>query len=119
VPLAGNELAAHVAAFGDYLAQRWQRKPPGLAHAYFWTSGLAALAAARGLDVPLVQTFGTLGATEWRHDGADARNGRIRLEACIARRARWAWVAVLPLGGLAVNSGRPGVCKWPGPLRPE
>jgi D-inositol-3-phosphate glycosyltransferase len=70
-PLAGNELAVHVAEFGDYLAQRWHRNPPDLAHAYFWTSGLAALAAVRGLGIPLVQTFGTLGATERRHGQAD------------------------------------------------
>jgi glycosyltransferase involved in cell wall biosynthesis len=107
VPLAGNELAAHVAAFGDHLAQRWHRNPPGLAHAYFWTSGLAALAAARGLDVPLVQTFGTLGATEWRHDQADARNGRIRLEACIARRASAVLAGTAAEASELVNMGVP------------
>jgi D-inositol-3-phosphate glycosyltransferase len=31
-------------------------------HAHFWTSGLAALGAARGTGVPVVQTFHTLGA---------------------------------------------------------
>jgi glycosyltransferase involved in cell wall biosynthesis len=87
-PLAGDELAAHVAGFGDYLAQRWRRNPPSLVHAYFWTSGLAALAAIRGWDIPLVQTFGTLGAAERRHGPAGHQHdGRIRLEACIARSA--------------------------------
>ena len=87
-PLAGDELAAHVAEFGDYLAQRWHRNPPDLVHAYFWTSGLAALAAARGRGIPLVQTFGTLGAAERRHGPAgQQQDGRIRLEACIARSA--------------------------------
>jgi D-inositol-3-phosphate glycosyltransferase len=87
-PLAGHELAAHVAGFGDYLAQRWHRNPPSLVHAYFWTSGLAALAAVRGSSVPLVQTFGTLGAAERRHGPAGhQQDGRIRLEACIARSA--------------------------------
>src|SRR5262249_30178011 len=60
-PLSGADLAANVAEFSDQLAQRWRRNPPDLAHAFFWTSGLAALAAARGQDIPLVQTFGTLG----------------------------------------------------------
>ena len=98
-PLAPGELAEHVGAFGDYLAQRWHRNPPSVAHAYFWTSGLAALAAVRDLDVPLVQTFGTLGvAQRWlrpRHPAQGrhgsplhGQNGRIRLEACIARGAR-------------------------------
>ena len=87
-PLAGDELAAHVAEFGDYLAQRWHRNPPDLVHAYFWTSGLAALAAARGRGIPLVQTFGTLGAAERRHGpAAEQQDGRIRMEACIARSA--------------------------------
>ena len=88
-PLTGDELAAHVAGFGDYLAQRWRRNPPSLVHAYFWTSGLAALAAVRGCDIPLVQTFGTLGTAERRHGPAGHQHdGRIRMEACIARSAR-------------------------------
>jgi glycosyltransferase involved in cell wall biosynthesis len=88
-PLAPDELAEHVAAFGDYLAQRWQRNQPDVVHAYFWTSGLAALAAIRGLDIPLVQTFGTLGAAQQRHGSTGAApDGRIRLETCIARSAR-------------------------------
>lgn len=86
-PLAPGELAGQVAEFGDYLAQRWHRNPPDVAHAYFWTSGLAALAALRGLDVPLVQTFGTLGVAK-RWSRADEQDGRIRLESCIARSAR-------------------------------
>jgi glycosyltransferase involved in cell wall biosynthesis len=86
VPLAGEELAAQVAGFGDHLAQRWRRNQPEVAHAYTWTSGLAALAATRGLDIPVVQTFGTLGVAERRH-GSNDLDGRIRLEACIARSA--------------------------------
>src|SRR5215469_6518080 len=88
-PLASGELAEHVAPFGDYLTQRWHRNQPDVAHAYFWTSGLAALAAIRGLDIPLVQTFGTLGVAQRRHGSPEAApDGRIRLETCIARSAR-------------------------------
>jgi glycosyltransferase involved in cell wall biosynthesis len=87
-PLSGIELAANVAGFSDQLAQRWRKNPPSLAHAFFWTSGLAALAAARGHDIPLVQTFGTLGVAERRHGTpADGNDVRIRLEACLARNA--------------------------------
>jgi D-inositol-3-phosphate glycosyltransferase len=86
-PLAADELAEHVAPFGDYLAQRWHRNQPDVVHAYFWTSGLAALAAIRGLDVPLVQTFGTLGAAHRRSSPSPAQERRIRMEACIARSA--------------------------------
>jgi glycosyltransferase involved in cell wall biosynthesis len=87
-PLTDADLAAHVAGFGDHLVQRWRRSQPDVAHAYSWTSGLAALAATRGLDIPLVQTFGTLAAVERRHGGTGHdQDGRIRLEACIARGA--------------------------------
>jgi D-inositol-3-phosphate glycosyltransferase len=47
-------------------------------HAVGWTSGLAALSAARGLDIPVVQSFGPLAA---------APAERIRLEAAIGRSA--------------------------------
>jgi glycosyltransferase involved in cell wall biosynthesis len=87
-PLTGAELAAHVAGFSEQLAQRWRKNPPDVVHAYFWTSGLAALAAARDHDIPLVQTFGTLGVAERRHgSAADGNDVRIRLEACLARSA--------------------------------
>jgi len=87
-PLGGAGLAATVAEFSEQLATRWHRNPPDLVHAYFWTSGLAALAAARGRNIPLVQTFGALGIAERRHGGAaDDADMRIRLEACLARNA--------------------------------
>ena len=65
-PLSAAELAGTVAEFSDQLAARWRRNPPDVLHAYFWTSGLAALSAAHGHDIPLVQTFGTLGVAERR-----------------------------------------------------
>jgi len=87
-PLSGAELAANIADFSDQLVPRWRKNPPSLVHAFFWTSGLAALAAARGHDMPLVQTFGTLGVAERRHGSlADGNDVRIRLEACLARNA--------------------------------
>jgi glycosyltransferase involved in cell wall biosynthesis len=88
-PLSAGELAANVAPFGDYLAQRWRRNAPDLVHAYYWTSGLAALAASRGSGIPLVQTFGSLGAAEQHHGCAtDAGGARIRMEGCLARSAQ-------------------------------
>jgi D-inositol-3-phosphate glycosyltransferase len=87
-PLSGAELAACVAEFSEQLAQRWRKNPPDVAHAYFWTSGLAALAAARDRGIPLVQTFGRLGVAERRHgNAADGNDVRVRLEACLARSA--------------------------------
>ena len=87
-PLSGAELAGTVAEFSEQLAVRWRRNPPDVVHAYFWTGGLAALAAARGRGIPLVQTFGTLGIAERRHGGAvDGDDVRIRLEVWLARNA--------------------------------
>jgi glycosyltransferase involved in cell wall biosynthesis len=96
--LPADQAAPHAAAFGDYLAQHWQRETPDVAHAHFWTSGLAALAGARGLDVPVVQTFLSLQASEPDPGGAAAGAGgqpaepggtaRLRLEPVIARSVR-------------------------------
>ena len=47
-------------------AASWQRERPDVVHAMRWTSGLAALAAARDLGIPVVQEFRSLGVTERR-----------------------------------------------------
>ncbi len=87
-PLSPDELTAHVKEFGDQLAQRWSRTRPDIAHPLSWMSGLAALAAARDLDVRVVQSFGSLAAAERRHRlPASGPAGRIRLETGIARTA--------------------------------
>jgi D-inositol-3-phosphate glycosyltransferase len=58
---SGDEPALDIPAFSDHLARRWRQDPPDIAHAHFWSSGLAALAGARGLNLPVVQTFHSLG----------------------------------------------------------
>lgn len=86
--LTGEQLVAHVREFSDLLAKRWAQKRPDIAHAHSWTSGLAALAAARETGVRVVQSFGSLAAAERRHGLAgEAFAMRIRLEACIAKNA--------------------------------
>jgi glycosyltransferase involved in cell wall biosynthesis len=86
--LDADRLAPHLPEFGHYLAQHWRRNPPGIAHAYHWTAGLAALAGARDLGVPVAQTFGSLGTAEQRHGAEEGvSDTRLRLEACIARSA--------------------------------
>jgi D-inositol-3-phosphate glycosyltransferase len=87
-PLSEEQLKAHLPDFGDYLARRWRRNRPDIVHAHRWTMGLAALAGARGLGVPVALTFGSLAAAEQRLGlpGGPA-DARIRLEACIARTA--------------------------------
>jgi glycosyltransferase involved in cell wall biosynthesis len=85
-PVDPDDLIAYLPEFGASLAQHWRRNTPDMVHAYFWTMGLAALTGARGLDVPVTQTFGSLGAAEHRHSPAErAPEPRSRLEACIAR----------------------------------
>lgn len=88
VPLDDDQLARHLPELGHRLAQRWRRNPPAMVHAHHWTAGLAALAGARDLGVPVAQTFGSLVATEQRHGLPERRSeARTRLEACIARHA--------------------------------
>src|SRR5258706_7462721 len=87
-PLDADKLTAHLPELGHNLAQRWRRTPPDVAHAHYWTSGLAALAGARDLGVPVAQTFGSLGAAEQRHRMPERPpTARIRLEAGIAHSA--------------------------------
>jgi D-inositol-3-phosphate glycosyltransferase len=87
-PLSEDKLTSHVREFGDKLARRWNRARPDVAHAHSWTSGLAALAAARERDIRVVQSFGSLAVAEQRHRMAVAGGAaRIRLETCIARSA--------------------------------
>ena len=98
--LPSDSLAPHAAEFGQYLAQHWQDDAPDVAHAYFWTSGLAALAGARDLGVPVVQTFLSLQAGDpspvppvrparaQGRDGTGRGAARLRLEPVIARSVR-------------------------------
>jgi glycosyltransferase involved in cell wall biosynthesis len=100
--LPSESLAPHAAEFGQYLARHWQDDAPDVAHAYFWTSGLAALAGARDRGVPVVQTFLSLQASDpaaapliqARPARAKTRPGngggmaRLRLEPVIARSVR-------------------------------
>ena len=84
--LPPDQLGQQVRQFAEGLAGRWRQDRPDVAHAWFWTSGLAALAASRSQRVPVVQTFESLGAAEHRHHLPDqGPAGRIRLEASIAR----------------------------------
>jgi glycosyltransferase involved in cell wall biosynthesis len=87
-PVEPDALTAHLPEFGNYLTQRWRRNRPDIVHAHSWTMGLAALAGARGLGIPVVQTFGSLGGAERRYGLQETpSDARIRLEACIARTA--------------------------------
>ena len=82
-----SELLARVPDFSHPLRERWSRERPDVVHALRWTSGLAALAAARDLQIPVVQSFSSLGVAERRHHVIPQTAGteRIRLEPAIGR----------------------------------
>jgi glycosyltransferase involved in cell wall biosynthesis len=64
-----DELLPHMAEFGRRLREAWAQQPPDVVHAHFWMSGLASVAAAGGLGIPLLQTFHALGSVKRRHQG--------------------------------------------------
>ena len=59
-------LLDRVPAFSGPLRSSWEQERPDIVHALHWTSGLAALAAARDHHIPVVQAFSSLGVTEPR-----------------------------------------------------
>jgi glycosyltransferase involved in cell wall biosynthesis len=82
-----SHLVKQIGAFSAPLHDRWSKDRPDVVHALRWTSGLAALSAARDLQVPVVQSFDQLGVTERRHGmtAVGAGTERIRLEPAIGR----------------------------------
>jgi D-inositol-3-phosphate glycosyltransferase len=73
--------------FADQLREQWAGDPPHVVHSHFWMSGLAALAAARDLGIPVVHTFHALGVVKRRHQGSKDTSppNRIELERRIAK----------------------------------
>jgi glycosyltransferase involved in cell wall biosynthesis len=86
--LPADEAAQHTAEFGRYLADQWRHQAPDVVHAHYWTGGLAALAGAQGLDVPVVQTFLSLSPAHPAAPGGVSASQRFRLEPVIARSVR-------------------------------
>jgi glycosyltransferase involved in cell wall biosynthesis len=72
--------------FSTVLAGRWSAEPPDVVHAHFWMSGLASVAAARPLGIPVALTFHALGSVKRRHQGnADpSAPARVALERRLA-----------------------------------
>ena len=128
-PAAGDQpgrddagLLARVPAFSGPLRSCLHRERPDVVHAMQWTSGLAALAAVRGLGIPVVQEFSSLGVAERRDrvqaDSAADSTGaaRLRLEPAIGRSAA-AVVAthsaeVSDLASLGVHRSAIRVVPW-------
>ncbi|MBC3192295.1 glycosyltransferase [Pseudonocardia sp. C8] len=88
-PMPKDDIAAHVPELSAALEEAWRADRPDVVHGHFWMSGWAAAGPARRLGLPLVQTYHALGAVKRRHQGAadTSPEGRIRIEAAVARRA--------------------------------
>ena len=82
-----DALLPYMGQFADRLREQWADRPPHVVHSHFWMSGLAALWAARDLDIPVVHTFHALGVVKRRHQGEKdtSPSQRIDLERQIAR----------------------------------
>lgn len=57
--LPPGQLLSHMGDFARWLGTEWRDADwlPEVAHAHFWTSGLAAVTAARQVGIPVVQSF--------------------------------------------------------------
>ncbi|CAA9513983.1 MAG: Glycosyl transferase, group 1, partial [uncultured Solirubrobacteraceae bacterium] len=82
-----DDLLPHMSAFADQLREAWSDERPDIVHSHFWMSGLAAVAAAEDLGIPVVHTFHALGTVKQRHQGARDTSPahRIELERELAR----------------------------------
>ncbi len=64
--IPADRLLPHMGDFARWLGNEWREGDwtPTVAHAHFWTSGLAAVTAARQVGIPVVQSFHELGGAE-------------------------------------------------------
>ncbi|MEU7002721.1 glycosyltransferase [Nonomuraea sp. NPDC046570] len=76
--LGADEVMPYLSDLGGHLARRWGQDRPDVIHAYSWTCGLAAVAGAQGLGVPVTQTFSGPRGGSAHH---------LKLERALGRRA--------------------------------
>ena len=88
-PIPKDAIYPHLGAFAAHLERAWAEDRPDVVHSHFWMSGLAALAAAKKLGLPVAHTFHALGVEKRRHQGnADTSpDARLAEEARIVREA--------------------------------
>jgi D-inositol-3-phosphate glycosyltransferase len=69
-------LLPYMGEFARWLEKHWRdgEWTPDIAHAHFWTSGLAAVTAARQVGIPVIQSFHELGVLE-PANGKPSRSG--------------------------------------------
>jgi D-inositol-3-phosphate glycosyltransferase len=80
-PVPKDELLPHMPRFADVLERAWSQERPDVVHSHFWMSGIASLAAAAEVDVPVVHTFHALGVVKRRHQGASDSSPPQRIAA--------------------------------------
>ncbi|MEV5498444.1 glycosyltransferase [Nonomuraea fuscirosea] len=79
-PLAGDDVVPYLNEVGTHLSRRWSEDRPDVIHAHSWTGGLVAVAGAKGMGVPVTQTFH---AVDTAHKELERALGR-RANAVIA-----------------------------------
>lgn len=67
-------------SFAEALSRKWARDRPDVVHSHYWMSGLAALAASRPLEIPVVHTFHALGSVKRRHLGERDPSPTVRID---------------------------------------
>lgn len=82
--MSEDDSLPHIKDFADKLAKRLVAKRPDVVHAHHWLSGLAALSATDGLDIPVIQSFHELASLQARTEG-NASPARLRMERAIGR----------------------------------
>lgn len=87
--ISKDSMLPFMEAFARDLHRVWRKERPDVVHAHFWMSGLAALAAAGPLGIPVVHTFHALGVVKRRHQGRKDTSPpeRLEIEKEIIRRA--------------------------------
>lgn len=85
-PLPKDVLLPFMGAFADDLAESWTADRPDAVHSHFWMSGLAAIEAARSVDIPVLHTYHALGVEKRSQQGSadTSPDTRIAIEQRIA-----------------------------------
>ncbi|GIF74365.1 glycosyltransferase [Asanoa siamensis] len=84
--LSDSELLPYTKDFSRWLVDSWRGGwTPAVAHAHFWTSGLAAVTAGRQTGVPVVQSYHDLGTAARRNNAFDGPPQRIGYERVLGR----------------------------------
>src|SRR3954453_3139439 len=79
--VAKDRLLPYMDEFGRVLTDRWSDGSYDLAHAHFWMSGIASVAAGAATGLPVLQTFHALGTVKRRHQGSHDTSPSVRIPA--------------------------------------